>query len=153
MSNDNPLDIDIDLSDVSTTIPLIADNTRVKVRLNNISKGERDGNTIVKWDMILSEPAPTEDGQTVGPGFHLFTNFDMSQDWLKEKMARFIDGFLGTGDRGNKKGKPERPRFNAAAVGSLIGAEAIAKVVVQRSRKTDFVGNEVVSVTHLNEQH
>ena len=52
-----------------------------------------------------------------------------------------------------RKSKPERPRFNAAAVGSLIGAEAIAKVVVQRSRKTDFVGNEVVSVTHLNEQH
>jgi hypothetical protein len=151
MENQHPLDIDIDLSEVTTTIPLIADNTSVRVRLKNITRGERDGNVIVKWEMTLSEPAPTEDGLTVGAGFPLYTNFDLSQEWLKQKMAKFIDGFLGTGDRNNKRGKPERPRLNAATVSGMIGAEATAKVVVQRSKKTDYVGNEIVSITHLEE--
>jgi hypothetical protein len=152
MSNDNPLDIDIDLSDVSTTIPLIADNTRVKVRLNNISKGERDGNVIVKWDMTLSEPAPTEDGTTVGPGFHIFTNFDMSQDWLKRRWPASSTASLARVTVATRRASLNAPASTRRRC-QPDRRGSIAKVVIQRSKKTDFVGNEVVSVTHLNDQH
>lgn len=148
MSDNSPLNIDVDLSNISTTIPLIADNTTAKVRLKNISQTERDGTPIIRWELVLADPAPTQEGGTVQPGFPLFVNFDTSQDWLMQKLSRFVDGFLGTGDKGNHKGKPERPRLNAGTVAAMLGKEAYAKIVVQRSKKTDYVGNDITAVIY-----
>ena len=146
MSENAPLDIDIDLSNVSTTIPLIADNTTAKVRLQNITQADRDGNAIIKWELRLVDPAASQDGGRINQNHPLFVNFDLSQDWLQQKMARFIDGFLGTGDKGNPKGKPERPRFNAGTVAQMLGKEGYARIVVQRSKKSDYVGNDVTGI-------
>jgi len=142
-----PLNITINLKDVTTALPLILDGTTARVRVKNISQTERDGIPIVKWELVLTEPAPTVDGLQANPGFPLFINFDTSQEWLLQKMAKFIDGFLGTGDRGNKKGKPERPDLDARVAADLIGKEAVAKISVQKSKKTDYVGNDISSLT------
>jgi hypothetical protein len=150
MADIEPLDIDLDLSDVKTTIPLIQDTT-VKVRVKDITQTDRDGNKGVRWELSLQEPATTADGLSVNVGFPLYVHFDPAQAWMLQKMSRFIDGFLGTGDAGNKKGLPARPRFNSECVRRLIGTEGIAKVVIQKSKKTDYVGNDVTTITHINE--
>jgi hypothetical protein len=151
MSDNQPLNISVNLSDVTTTVPLIVDGTMARVRLKNISQTERDGNPILKWEFTLSEPAPTTDGLQLQPGFPLFVNFDISHEFLLQKMARFMDAFLGTGDAGNKKGKPPRPQLNAETVTRMLGAEAVAKIIVSKSKKSDYVGNDIATMTHLED--
>jgi hypothetical protein len=146
--SDQPLNININLADVTTTVPLIADGSMCRVRLKNVSQVERDGNPIIKWELSLVEPAPTVDGLQVQPGFPLFIHFDVSHEFLVQKMARFVDGFLGTGDANNRKGKPVRPSLNSETVHRMIGAEAIAKITVTKSKKSDYVGNDVSSLTY-----
>lgn len=145
--SDQPLNINVPTDTATTAIPLIADGTLAHVRLKNISQTERDGNPIVKWELTLVEPAPTTDGYEVQAGFPLFINFDPSKDFLVQKMARFVDGFLGTGDANNKKGKPPRPALNAETVSRMIGSEGWAKVTVQKS-KSGYVGNDISSITY-----
>jgi hypothetical protein len=151
MSDTQPLSISLNLTDISTTVPLIADGTMAKVRLKNISQTERDGNPVIKWEFTLVEPAPTTEGDQVRAGFPLFASFDTSQEFLMQKMARFVDGFLGTGDANNKKGKPTRPQFNAHVVSQMIGTEAMAKITVIKSKKSDYVGNDIATLTYLGD--
>jgi hypothetical protein len=151
MSDTQPLSISLNLSDISTTVPLIADGTMAKVRLKNISQTERDGNPVIKWEFTLAEPALTTEGDQVRAGFPLFTTFDTSHEFLMQKMARFVDGFLGTGDANNKKGKARRPTFNAEVVSQMIGSEAMAKITVMKSKKSDYVGNDIATLTYLGD--
>lgn len=147
MSDNQPLNISLDLTKVVTALPLIADGTMAKVRLKNITQNERDGNTILRWELVLVDPTNTVDGTQVQPGFPLFINFDLSLEFLVQKMTRFVDGFLGTGDIGNKKNKPERPQFNPELAADMIGREAIAKIVIVKSKKSDYVGNDIQTLT------
>jgi hypothetical protein len=151
MTDNAPLNINIDLSNVVTTIPLVADNTQAKVRLKNVTQNDRDGTPIIRWELVLTEPAPTADGGEVKPGFPLYVNFDTSQDWLMQKMSRFVDGLLGTGDKGNTKGKPARPPFNSETVSQMLGREGVARIIVTRSKKSDYVGNDVATLTFPND--
>jgi hypothetical protein len=146
-----PLNTNLNLSKVKTTIPLIQDGTMVKVRLADITETQRDGATIIKMEFRLVDGAPTDDGHQIGAGFPLFVNFDTSLEFLQQKMARFIDGLLGTGDEGNKRGKPARPDLTPELVPTLIGKEAVAKVIVTRSKKSDYVGNDVQGLTYLGD--
>jgi hypothetical protein len=151
MSDNQPLNISVNLSDVTTTIPLIVDGTMARVRLKNISQTEREGNPVIKWEFTLSEPAPTTDGLQVQPGFPLFVSFNISHEFLVQKMARFMDAFLGTGDANNKKGKPPRPQLNAETVTRMLGAEAVARISVQKSKKSDYEGNDIATMTHVDD--
>jgi hypothetical protein len=151
MSDTQPLSISLNLTDISTAVPLIADGTVARVRLRNISQTERDGNPVIKWELALAEPATTTEGDQVRVGFPIFISFDTSQEFLMQKMARFVDGFLGTGDPNNKKGKPPRPQFNAQIVSQMIGAEAMAKITVIKSKKSDYVGNDISTITYLGD--
>jgi hypothetical protein len=150
MSDNQPLNIHLDLSKIKTALPLIQE-CMTKVRLEDITENQRDGATIVKMEFHLTEGAPSEDGSRVNAGFPIFVNFDTSQVWLQQKLAKFIDGLLGTGDEGNKKGKPARPDFGPELLPDLIGREAIAKVVITRSKKSDYVGNDITSLTFLGD--
>jgi hypothetical protein len=151
MSDNQPLSISLNLTDISTAVPLIADGTMARVRLKNISQTERDGNPVIKWEFSLAEPAQTTEGDQVRAGFPLFVTFDTSHEFLMQKMARFVDAFMGTGDPNNKKGKPPRPQFNADTVSQMIGTEAMAKITVMKSKKSDYVGNDISTITYLGD--
>lgn len=141
-----PLNINLDLSQVVTTVPLIADGQTPLVRLKNISQGDRDGNVVIKWEFALVEPALAQDGTEVRPGFPLFATFDISHDFLVQRMTRFMDAILGTGDASNAKGRPARPRFNAETVSQMLGAEVYARIVVTKSKKSDYVANDIAGL-------
>jgi hypothetical protein len=147
--SDQPLNITVNTTDIATALPLIVDGTQAKVRLKNISQLERDsGQLVIKWEFALVDPAPTVDGAQVQAGFPLFVNFDVSRDFLLRKMATFIDGILGTGDINNRKGKPSRPALGPESVSQMLGGEAIAKIVVVKSTKSDYVGNDIDKLTY-----
>lgn len=150
MSDNSPLNIHLDLSKVKTALPLIQE-CMTKVRLQDVTESQRDGATVIKMEFHLSDGAQTEDGGQVNAGFPLFVNFDTSQVWLQQKLAKFIDGLLGTGDENNRKGRPTRPDFGPELLPDLIGREAIGKIIISRSKKSDYVGNDIASLTYLGD--
>lgn len=146
-TNEAPLSINLDLGSVKTSVPIIVDGTMVKVRLKNISQQQTEKGQSTKWEYTLVDPAPTIDGGQVQPGFPIFENIQLyakpdakNPNWFVEKIARRIDGLLGTGDEGNKKGKPSRPAFNGETVAMLIGKETLLKLKVKTG---EYEGNEI----------
>ena len=144
-----PLEIDLDLSGVSTAQPLIRHGHVGRVRLADISGVKNDSNQTValKWEFRLVEPAPAQDAEgsplpDVNANYPIFVRINLGQDFLLVKQAKFMDALLGTGDKNNTKGKPDRPNLNAAVVASMVGREAIARVSVSHG-KTGYVGNDI----------
>jgi hypothetical protein len=153
--NEQPLDISINLGDTKTAIPAIADNTMVNLRLTNLSQVNGDKGKSLRFEYDLVDPAPDSEGGTINPGsfgskvfehIALYAKPDAKDPkWFEKRIASRVDALLGTGDKGNSKGKPSRPNFNAQLVPQLIGKVMVAKM---RLRKDDFGGNEIASVTY-----
>lgn len=147
-----PLSITLDTTKQKTSVPMITDGHFCKVRLVKLEGTVNDGKPGTKWEFQLVDPAPTTEGGQVQPGFPLFVNIPLydkeggkgTAGWWLTKIAKFQDALLGTGDPGNKKGKPERPAFGPDLIPSLIGKEAIAKVKVKTG---EFEGNDIASLT------
>ena len=149
-----PLDISLKLGSTKTAIPAFADNSMVVLRLISLSqqKGEK-GNTL-RFEYDLVEPATDTEGNPIKPGdfgSKVFENIALyakpdAKDplWYEKRISARVDSLLGTGDRGNSKGKPERPDLDAKLVPQLIGKILIAKM---RLRKDDFGGSEISSTT------
>lgn len=144
----------MDLTQHKTTVPVIANDRWVKVRLANLTQQANEKGQMLKFEYHLLEPAPTIDGETVKPGFPLFENITLySKDtppgqipeFAQTKICKRIDAMLGTGDPGNKKGRPPRPAFNGELVPSLIGKELYLQV---KAKTGEYEGNDVVQVRH-----
>lgn len=135
-----PLNINLSTDTTTTGIPGFDPNTYVKMRFADVKKDPVEG----KGDKLtfifeLTEPAASNAGGTITPGqlgskvFH--TIFMYGKDtapgqvptWAVEKICKVLDGFLGTGDPDNKKGKPVRPAFNDQLVPTLMGQVAFLK--------------------------
>lgn len=149
-----PLSISFDLADVKTAIPIILDGHICRVRFVNVVQSLKDNDPAkpsLKWEFHLLDPAPTNEGGMVAPGFKLFENIAcyakegaQKPKWFLEKICKFIDGFLGTADADNKKNKPPRPKFDANTVQMMIGKESFVKVKVKTG---EYTGNEIASLT------
>lgn len=150
MSN-GPLNINLDMSDVKTAVPIIADGHLTRWRLEKVTakEVENKGNS-VQFEYKLVQPAPTTDDGVIHPGDFGSTFFETIQlyakpdakdpKWFLKKIATRVDALIGTADKGNKAGKPERPvGFDANVIAQLIGKELIAQMKV---RTGDFNGNE-----------
>lgn len=148
----DPLSISFDTTGIKTGRPVIADNHICKVRLANISEGSNDNGKFIIFEYHLLDPAPTTEGDQVKPGFSVRENVylydketppDQIPKRSLEKICARQDAFLGTGDVGNKKKRPERPPFGPDCAASMIGKEAYLKVKVKTG---EYTGNEVVTV-------
>lgn len=149
-----PLSISLNLSGTKTAIPMVADGTMVKLRLVSLSQIKGDKGNSLRFEYDLVEPAPDTEGGTINPGAFgskIFENIAMyakpdAKDprWFEKNIAQRIDAMLGTGDQGNKKGKPTRPDLSAELVPQLIGKELIAKMKVQQD--DNFTGNRLGTV-------
>jgi hypothetical protein len=149
-----PLDISINLGDTKTAVPTVADGTLVNLRLVSLTQGSNEKGKSLQWEYDLVDPAPDTDGGTIKPGdfgSKIFEHIALyakpeakDQKWFEKRIAARLDALLGTGDKGNSKGKPERPNLNAALVPELIGRTLIAKMKV---RKDEYGGNEIGTVT------
>jgi hypothetical protein len=140
--NEGPLDISLDLTKKTTTVPMVADGHLCRWRLVNISKATGEKGDAIKFEYDLTAPAPNTEGGQIEPGkmgakfFENITLYDKNTpkgtvpDWAEKRIAQRMDALLGTGDVGNKKGKPERPVFDATAASQMIGKEIVAKMKV-----------------------
>lgn len=154
--DNQPLDISLNLSGTKTAVPMFADGTSVRLRLVALSqiKGEK-GNTL-RFEYELMDPAADTEGGTINPGAFGSKFFDnialyakpdaKDPKWFEKTIAQRIDALLGTGDVGNKKGKPQRPDLSPQLVPQLIGKELIAKMKVQAD--DNFTGNRIQTVTY-----
>lgn len=151
-----PLSISLNLSGTKTAIPMIADGTMVRLRLVSLSQIKGDKGNTLRFEYDLVEPAPDTEGGTINPGAFgskIFENVALyakpdAKDplWFNSVISKRIDALLGTGDPGNKKGKPVRPDLSAEVVPQLIGKELVAKMKVQQD--DNFTGNRIQTVTY-----
>jgi len=150
-----PLSISLNLSGTKTAIPMVADGTMVKLRLVSLSQIKGDKGNSLNFEYTLVDPAPDNEGGMINPGAFGSTIFERvalyakpdakDPKWYESVISKRIDALLGTGDAGNKKGKPTRPDLSAELVPQLIGKELVAKMQVQND--DSFVGNRIRSVT------
>lgn len=146
-----PLSTAFDTTGIKTGRPIIADGSIVKVRLADIGERSNDNGKSIVFEYHLLEPAPTNDGDQVKPGFSIregITLYDkdtppgeVPKRSLQKICAR-QDAFLGTGDEGNKKNRPTRPQFGPECAASMIGKEAFLKL---KAKEGEFAGNDVIS--------
>jgi hypothetical protein len=158
MSN-APLSVSFNTSSVKTAIPVIADGTMTRLRLAKIYETEADPEkeipAKIAFDFQLVDGAPTMEGGSVNPGFPVFVKLPLTTkdsptatpQWVVDVICRIQDACLGTSDAENKKGKPARPNFDPACAAEMLGKEVVAKVVVVRSKTTDYIGNDLKNFT------
>jgi hypothetical protein len=155
-----PLDVNYDLSKAKTVVPLIADGHLCRLRLTNLSVDTTDKGPSTKWEWDIVEPVPSTEGEQIRPGdfgAKFFENIQLyakpdakNPAWFVERIAKRVDGLLGTGDANNKKGKPTRPSIVVNDAGirelapQLVGKEIVAKMKVKTG---DYLGNEIQTVT------
>jgi len=150
-----PIDISLNLSGTKTAVPMVQDGAMVRLRLVNVSLVSGEKGNSLKWEYDLVDSAPDTEGGTINPGafgskifeqIALYAKPDAKDPkWFLTNISKRIDALLGTGDEGNKKGKPTRPDFNGELIPQLIGKELIAKMKVQND--DNFVGNRIQTVT------
>lgn len=159
-----PLSTSFDLSQTKTVVPLMADGVLARLRLERLSVDQTEKGPSTKWEWKLVDPVASTEGVQIRPGDFGSTFFENVQmyskpdakdpAWFVAKIAKRVDGLLGTGDQGNPKGKPARPAINLSPGNSvaaitelapqLIGKEIVAKMKVKTG---DYVGNEISTVT------
>lgn len=153
--DNQPLSISVGLSDTKTAIPMIRDGEQVVLKLVNLSQGKTDKGDSLKFEYDLVNPAPDTEGGTINPGAmgsKIFENIQLyakadakDPEWFKKRIAARLDALLGTGDIGNKRGKPQRPDLSAQLVPQLLGKTLIAKM---RVKTGEYTGNEIASTTY-----
>jgi len=151
-----PLDISLNLSEAKTAVPMIADGTMVRLRLVSLSQQAGEKGKTLRFEYDLLDPAPDSDGGKINPGAFgskIFENVALyakpdakDPKWYEKRIAARIDALLGTGDKGNTKGKPARPDLSPQLVPNLIGKELVAKMRIRTTG--EFSGNEIASVTY-----
>lgn len=149
-----PLSISLNLSGTKTAIPMVKDGELTELRLTSLSQiGTEKGNSL-RFEYDLVNPTPDNEGGVINPGgfgSKIFENVAMyakpdakDPKWYEGVIAKRIDALLGTGDAGNKKGKPTRPDLSAELVPQLIGKTLVAKMKVQQD--DNFTGNRLGAV-------
>jgi hypothetical protein len=156
MATAQPLSISLNLSGTKTAIPMVQDGAMVRLRLLSLTQVAGDKGNSLKFEYDLLDPAPDTEGGTINPGAFgskIFEQVAMyakpdakDPTWFHKVIAQRIDALLGTGDEGNKKGKPTRPDLSSELVPQLIGKELVAKMKVQQD--DNFTGNRIASVTY-----
>lgn len=163
----------MDLSQVETTFPLIANDTYCLWRVKAVSTEQKnlDGlavqgvhangaGTVLKMEFDLVEPAVDTEGKPILPGgrggkFFESTNLyskvgGKDDSWFVKKIAERVDALLGTEGPEGKGVKPKRPTINLASPNIaaelsqlLIGATLKAKM---RVKTGEYTGNEFAKV-------
>lgn len=156
-----PLSISLPTSGAKTSVPMFAPDQYIPMRLANIEQGhvENKGDTIkFTWELINPAPSVASvrgEGDPIEPGKFgskffdtvRFYDKDTPQGQVPERAQKAIcqrqDALLGTGDVGNKKGKPPRPDFNGETAPELFGKVAHIKFKVKTG---EFEGNEIADL-------
>lgn len=155
-----PLNISIPTSETKTSVPQPAEGVYVKVRFSKLDQDSVEGKgDRLRFQFDLVDPTPNQDGGTITPGqmgskfFYDIPLYDKNTaagqpppKWSQEKISRVLDGFLGTGDKDNAKGKPARPDLGPEVVPQLIGQVSFAKFK-NRTGEWASQGAEIQSFT------
>lgn len=152
-----PLNISLNTDEVKTQVPKFVEGNYIKVRFAKLEQDEvPQKGTVLKFQYDLVDPTPDQEGQTILPGqmgSKIFESVqlydkntkpgDPAPKWAMEKIGKRLDGFLGTGDAGNTKGKPTRPKLSPETVTTLIGQVAFMKF---KNKTGDYDGQDISEV-------
>lgn len=156
-----PLSISIATDQAKTSVPMFAPDQYIPMRLTAIEQGHVEGKgDTIKFTWELINPAPSVasvrgEGDPIEPGKFGSKFFDTVRLYDKNTPAGQVpemaqkaicqrqDALLGTGDAGNKAGKPTRPPFNGETAPELFGKVAHIKFKVKTG---EYEGNEIAGL-------
>ena len=142
----DPLNIEIDLQGVDTSLPLIPEDAPVRLQVVESTIGlnrEKSGNN---WDLTLAtvDPITAVDGREIKPGFKLFKSTALQPkadskdpEAFRRALGEVIDAVFGTN-------KNNRPKFNNALV-----AEAVGKTCVGTIENSEWQGTTSSKIRRL----
>lgn len=150
MAEQAPLSIAMELGDVKTAIPILANDHMALCTVEAITQSAHEKGPIITFKFKLAEPAPTYDGKEVQAGFPVSQRvclFDKNTPAgevparSKEAIAKTIDAIFGTGDAGNQKNKPPRPALTPETVAEAIGKQVVLKF--KAVTEGEYAGTEI----------
>lgn len=152
-----PLSTSFDTTQVKTGKPIIVDQHQCKVRFAKCTETNNEKGLMLTFEFHTLTPCPTTEGKQTSPPFPLFDRAiffgkdgaEAAKERAITKICRIQDAFLGTGDPGNSKGKPQRPAFDAQCVADMTGKEAYVKL--KANVGGEFEGNDIVKYTALSD--
>lgn len=127
----DPLNINIQLGNVETSVPLLPEADYLLQVAESTIDPNKD-KTGLNWNLklVTTSPATAVDGRDVAPNFPVFTvcalqakDDSKDPDAFKRMIAQTIDALFGT-DKSN------RPDFNRALVDSAVGKQVMAHVFI-----------------------
>lgn len=141
----DPLNVDIQLGDVETSVPLLPEaDYALQVAESTIDPNK--DKTGLNWNLklVTTTPATSVDGRDVAPNFPVFTvcalqarEDSKDPDAFKRMIAQTIDAIFGTT-------KENRPNFNRELVDAAVGKQVLAHVFID-----EYQGNKNNKVKRL----
>lgn len=150
--NSGPLTTNFNTKNVKTGKPIIFDGATVKCRFAGCTERTIEGKgNMLNFEYHTLEMVNDVDGKPLHPGFRIYDRVylygkDVAPgtipDRAIETVCKIQDAFMGTGDLGNKKGRPEREEWGQQAIANMLGKEAYIKVKAKLDG--DNEGNDVI---------
>ena len=162
-----PLSNLLSTKSAQTTVPQIGLNQLVPLRLLSLKHERTEKGDKFNWEFQTTAPVQQDGGGQINPGDFGSKQFVTMCMWGKDgleaavgrtmtSIGKFMDALLGTGDAGNKKGKPERPdlldpaaaaqnvvQLNPEVVGQLVGQTLLAEF---KQKTGGYEGTEIAKV-------
>lgn len=152
-----PISISIPTRETITVRPFFAPNQLLHVRCASVEQDSNDEGPIVVAKLELLESALDNNGNKINPGelgstythriYCYAKEGSKNPTWFHAALAQLLDGLLGTSDKGNLKGLPERPDFNAETVEMLFGRDMFIKLSLTDNTRGGL-RNEIVAMIH-----
>lgn len=145
----------LNTSRASTAVPLIADAQMGPFRVEQLTVDQPEGNRTwpqLKAKLVSVIAMASSEGHPINAGWPLFITFPLgtkdnpavAPDWAGPAIAKFQDGVLGTGDEGNKKGKPTRPDLTEESLPEYIGKTVVCKIGIKKPKDEQYTDQNVV---------
>lgn len=151
-----PLSITLDTTGAQTALPLFLDGSTVRAIFKEVKQDKNDNGDFLIFQFASADPAPSQGGRTINQGFPIFKRvylYDKETpkgtvpERAKSDVARIQDACLGTGDKDNPKGKPERPALDGNSIPDMIGKEVFITFKVKPD-KNGVDQNEIAKLQH-----
>lgn len=141
-----PIDLDIDLSQVDTSIPVLNKGI-YDLKISGITREENKDKTgyNLKVKFTTTEPATSTNDKEIAPGFPMFKYYPLQKKQggsdkfdFRIGLASLIDACLGCM-------MENRPKFNS---GELINKTVRANIAVVENKDDGTFQNEIKRLSH-----
>jgi hypothetical protein len=149
-----PLSITLNTTGATTALPLFEKDSTVRCAFVKVEQDKNDKGDFLSFQFKTLDPAPAVGGREINTGFPVFKRvflYDKNTppgqvpERAVSDIARIQDACLGTGDKENDKGKPERPPFGVECIPDMVNKEVFITFTLKPNQE-GVDQNEIKSI-------